>query len=492
MAWSISCVGARKLVTSQNVADGIDSEITPALLVELDASKFVADTFRLGESLSPLQIEQLNNWQVLQSMPGREAHSVLSKVRDTSQPSFFVINDIDSAGKTSTRVFPVMKPAQDIRMIFDPQFSPDGRYILFKFGATWAPGTYQLYVFDTNTEKTQLVCLYDLEYYAVSWSPDSQYIAFAKGKEDPRIYDNGRTYTGELELCICEWRTGQAQTVATSRTMRGPWNWKAPHTLLYSRLASGDESIITDPGRQEGIDFVNGIPIGWERVNGSPKRKPVTPSIYEYSPEKRVSELLVHDAYLPVASADGKRLAFFGSSDVQHPFALSEDWPSQLSSSFIVVTDAKGNHLLSNTTEAPKRDVLSQHSGRYPELIWLPDGQHLLVMEHTSMSPNAKIEIKEWNVDTKKSRLVTTLQVDEIERRSPNSPNFQALAIDTSGKHLMMSVEEYYSVGKNKGVLNQGSLKDIELVTGKTTTVENVRPSFGVGWYYLTRPKEVN
>ena len=457
------------------------------------------DVMRLGQ---PISVSSFKGWgvlQVQQPVAGRETHNLLTDSGDTTQPSFLMFNEIDAIGRLVGRAFPVIKPrakdAQpDTRIVFDPQFSPDGRYILFKFGDISSPGIYRIYVFDTQTNQTTLACSLYLSYYALSWSPDSRYIAFAQGGEpDPRIYDKGRYYEGKLQLTVCNWRTGETYPVISSDTLRGPWNWKAPHILLYGALSPQDEAFLHNPLYEKGVDFVKGQPRGWERLRGGAKRKPVTPGVYEYSVETRRSHLLCQDAYLPALSLNGEYLASFGSADTAFPFSLNAAWRDSPAGVFVVVTKADGTDMNNDATNKTvnlknsKRTVLSQHDGSYPDLLWLPDNRHLLVLQQVASSPPARMEIKEWDVNTATSRLVATLTANdpgEENLRSENDPMFQPLSLNDNGTHLMVQVDEYHSLGDNKGYLPKDTLRDIDLQTGVVTTVGQVKDTQGLSWYY--------
>ncbi len=473
------------------------------------AKDSATNIMRLGQ---PISTSSFKGWGVLQFQQpaaGRETHNLLTDPSDTTQPSFLMYNEINAMGKVVARAFPVIKPifkdAQpDMRSIFDPQFSPDGRYILFKFGYIFSPGTYSIYVFDTQTNQTTLACPLYLSYYALSWSPDGHYIAFAQGGEpDPKIYDNGRFYQGKLQLTVCNWRTGETYPVISSDTLRGPWNWKAPHTLLYGALSPQDETFIHDPHYEKGVDFVQGQPRGWERLRGGDKRKPVTPGTYEYSVETRRSHLLCQDAYLPVASPNGQYLASFGSADTAFPFSLNPDWRDSPADVFVVVTKADGTNIHtdaasdSTNPESSKRTVLSQHNGAYPDLLWMPDNRHLLVLQQVANSPHACLEIKEWDVNTATSRLVATLTATdpgEEPLRSKYDPMFQPLTLNENGTHLMVQVNEYDSLGENRGYLPKETLHDVDLQTGIVTLVGQVKDTQGLNWHYksaITEPTGV-
>jgi len=96
----------------------------------------------LGAALPQAQAAALKNMQVRQPVAGREAHNLWTSLSDTTKPSFLLLNRIGSEGKMSTEAFPVVKPAVassaysylQARIVSDPHFSPDGRFLVVKFG----------------------------------------------------------------------------------------------------------------------------------------------------------------------------------------------------------------------------------------------------------------------------------------------------------------------------------------------------------------------
>lgn len=443
--------------------------------------------FELGAPLSPEKAAALNDFKIVTPLAGREAHNLLTDFSDTTKPSFLILNEIGASGVLSTQAFPILKPTssnsrtnEDMASyeITDPQFSPDGRQVLFKFGFAGAPASYRLYIFDTQTHTLKLIPSQNLQYYAVSWSPDGEYIAFAEGTQNGRFYDWGRSYEGVLKLYLYQRRTGKIQHVISSRTLRGPWTWKAPHNLIYGSLTPQDEKVFRNPNRETGTTSNGGKPVMWEKIPGRPKRKPVVPNAYEYSPDSKQTTLLQRDAYMPVASPDGKRLAFLGSSDVKHPSALSDALINE-TSSHAIVTGYGETHA--------KRLTLDQHNGLYPDLMWRNDNQHLLVMQRTAPPPEARYEIREWDVTQKESRLVTTLEEhDPDEARSDNDPIFRPLYLSADGQSLFLDVREYYSLGENRGDGTNDVLERIDLTNGAVTTIGHVKDTTETDWHETT------
>lgn len=440
------------------------------------------------------QAKALNDFKVAEPVAGYEVHQRWLNISGPrTQPSYLVINKINSTALAGTRVLPVRRPSdfalgkgqEDTRSAFDPLFSPDGRYILFKFGFSTSPGTYRPYIYDSVTGQLKLACSLYISYYAVSWSPDSNYIAFAKGDEDPRMYDNGRTYAGKLQLYVANWRTGESWPVAAGDSLRGPWAWKAPHTLLYGSLTAQDAEFLQSKGYKRGADFVDGHARFWERLQNGPKRTPVAPNIYEYSLETHRSTLLVKDGYLPVISPDGRRLAFFGSGDPLHPVALNKEWKFQPAGLFLVIADARADGASKTLQERSARVVLSRHNGRYPDLVWMPDSRRLLAIDLVAAPPKARLEIREWDIETRHSRLVAMLTATDPVERSDNDLMFRVLRLSRDGKFLMVLVDEYFEEAGGGGTyFKRDTLRQIELNTGRVTTVGEVEGSEGIDWYY--------
>lgn len=356
--------------------------------------------------------------------------------------------------------------------LFDPQISPNGRYVMFKFGIIFSPGMYRVYVYDTKAQKTQLISKDFLVYYALSWSPDSKYIALAKdGDITPIEYDYGHNYEQPLRLQVVEWRTGKSYNVTTSDSLTGPWNWIAPHTLVYGKLSDKDQKQRQQTGYR-GEDFISP-----QQIKNGKNRRLYRPNLYTYSVEDSKSHLLLKDGYSPIASPDGKSIAFFGSA-TSHPFKNDYDW--QVSSSEMSLT------VISPKDISAKRIVLGKKYQDYPRLIWLRDNNHLLVLnERVDTSEHHSLEIEEWDVRQQKKRLVTTVNANgKNDSRSASDLVFPAVILSPDGRKLMLTVDDYYPISKGGGVQNMDTLKEIDLQTGNARTVAIIKPSFGSAWSY--------
>ena len=413
----------------------------------------VADLASLGNVLPAPTADSLNDLTSLPPESGLAAHFRVLGAGESSEPTYLVVNRVTEAAGAITTARPLLKNmaatgaqgwGRDLiewATGFDPQFSPNGHYVLFKFGTEASPGLFRLFVHDLTTGQTRSACPLDMTYYAVSWSPDGRYIAFGAGGEvDPRIYDYGRTYSGRLGLSICDWRTGRVTTVIKDTTIAGPWTWLAPHTLLYGRLTSADAAFVDNPNRGTGMDFEAGAPVAWERLKGGPKRVPPVPNVYAYSTEEQSSRMLCSDAYRPLAAPDGKHLAFFGSADTKHPFSLGRDWTHQLAGKFVIVTDFTKPSGAIHGSYGANRRALSQHYIQYPLLLWLPDSRHLLVMSEKIDGVHHDLVVRNW--DTLTQRLVKEINVAEIEPdqdRSINDPVYRAATVSGDGRMLTLS-----------------------------------------------------
>lgn len=66
-------------------------------------------------------------------------------------------------------------PESDYDVILKPQFSPDGRYVLFQFGTPFNTSNFhKLYVLDTQTQALKQLPIGAISYKYASWSPDGE------------------------------------------------------------------------------------------------------------------------------------------------------------------------------------------------------------------------------------------------------------------------------------------------------------------------------
>lgn len=383
--------------------------------------------------------------------------------------------------KQAVLFYPVQKSPQFSKYyeVFTPMLSPDRRYILFKFGDIWKQHEmYWLYVLDTQTNKLSLVSNKRLAYNFVSWSPDSNYIAFIEGGDSSgntvEYTAEQNVYFGPLKLYVCDWRKEKSYLVASNDTLSGPFSWFAPHTLLYGALSTEGQKVLEEQKLkrwqdQEKVD--NKTPVTQPQQTAIIPR----PDVYEYSVEEESSKLIIKDGYHPTPSPDGKWIAFYGSEDTQKPVPLRVGWQN----------DAQGSALLLARRDGTGRVALTQETGIYPLIRWRLDNTSLLTVQPVKNSPDAEAEVKEWDVETQRFRAIATLKAHDYKASKISfvSPKFLPVEVTETPASLYVFVSERVSQypGIALSVILQ-TLYLIDLSKGTVTSVAKIKGATGVDW----------
>lgn len=329
--------------------------------------------------------------------------------------------------------------------VFSPVLSPNGEYILFKFGD---PGSvvnrYQLYILDIKMKSLTRVVSRPLSYELVSWSPDSNYICFVDNGDYMGNINLLGDYIGPLKLYVCYWRTGKENLVIANDTIRGPFQWIAPHTLFYGVLPKTDET----------------------RTTSSPV---VRPNIYEFMVENGKSSLIIKDGYRPFPSTDGKFVAFFGSENPDNPFPLLANWEEQPQGISLVVTKRHSSN----------RVPLNREGSYYPSLQWFPRSNHLLSIDQIAKGSSIEAQVKEWDVNTQSFRQVALLQAKnyKLTALSPSFLAFSLVNVSPDESKLRVIVTEIVAQG-----IFSYSLREVDLRTGAVTSVAQLKGVAGVSW----------
>lgn len=331
--------------------------------------------------------------------------------------------------------------------VFRPQFSPTGRFLLFKFGIRDSlTGGHELYRFDLkNNILTRLSLSFQSNHFT-SISPNDKYVTYIEGGDanGESVYTLGsETQYDLLTLHVYNCDTGADQVVVQNSTIRGPIAWKSADTMIFGML--DDKEATTNP----------------------PKAN--RPNLYEYNIKTKSLRLLTRDAYLPTLSADGKRIAFWGSEDTEKPFALQENWMWKPHESALIVANADGTG----------RKAMSRFSDLYPEVLWLPDNRHLLTIHQTKLSPNAEAQIRLWDIEDGTFREIATLKAKDYQALPLTwiARPFRPVAVTSDGNSLMILVNEYTGVIKQAPDLMETATKiqEVNLQTGEVRTICSIK-----------------
>jgi len=392
---------------------------------------------------------------------GTEVHSMLGREDDITGPSFLIINSFDRLGHGSALVLPVCKSTSTdaSNCVLEPQFSPDGRYVLFKFG--WGDslqtlaGTcpFRIYVYDRVTGKTVLACKTSMEYAPLSWSPDGEYIACSLGEVNPlggRNDDTGAVHT----LCLCQWRTGTMIPVKKGLGIWGPWTWRGKHDLIFQ--------FYTRPVDQ-------------------------APQLYEYSVESHQSTALYQNGSLPQASQIGHQIAFFAAlpagaeiPDVVEQPVGPDDWKEEQPVTVVVAKEGDDLHNV----------PVERSRGYFIMFRWRPDGRNLVLMNEVATSTGAALTVINFDTATRKARTLARIALaDGYQLHSDNHALFAPLDVSVDGTRLMVKTETTYALGGGVGDQTLGTrsaLIEVNLETGKCLEIGHTVEPLGIDWHYST------
>jgi hypothetical protein len=215
---------------------------------------------------------------------------------------YFVLRSLGSAhqlGKTVSTVVTYQTTAN--YKIYDPQFSPDGRYILFKDGEPEGSSmSYELFLWDTKKSILKRVDGPDNMISAwVRWSADSHHIAFAAGGDRSGYIDRE---IDRMKLYDYDVAEGKSTLVAQNPAVLD-FRWSPKGTLLFG--------IIAGPKPEAEMDYpdLNAPRIRQDRIQ--PRR------VYEWDPKKKASHKLIELGFMACPSRDGKKIAYLGWRGIQ-------------------------------------------------------------------------------------------------------------------------------------------------------------------------------
>ena len=377
----------------------------------------------------------------------------------------------------------------DKGIIFDPQFSPDGRYVLFKLGQD-DNGVYHLYVLDTQTQQFLRASKRLLANRDTSWSPDGKYISYIEhGDAYGELFDMS-AYLGPLELWVCDWRTQQDYLVATNNTIKNSFTWKAPHTLVYGVMDSFAERPFEQQWEEQQKEMdavmsgkakppktpvkVSATPMSHTAQRGARVERP---NLYAFDLTTKTSKLLFRNVYVPTVAPDGSRVAFFRLGSQNSPSPRFDNWNSQGATLCVAHLDGSQSFILSHETDL---SIIGWQSG----------SQELVTFKQTEERSGVRAEIKAWNLRTRKARLVARLSAKDPgwAPRSPVAPQFSAAAVSRAGKMVFVLGEATtggYQPHASSLLNSKQVLQAVDLTSGKVIDSAQVRNGSGVDWHSL-------
>ena len=456
----LACVGIQGCVNAQTEQNPNSSHRS-----KLATQVTMVEFKKLAPDATPQGLPEINRNGGFEGQLTFAFDALAQGFEQKGTPTYLAVETIQSADGTPNKpqFYTVEKSPsqrQDVKfgVIFDPQFSPNGEYILFKFGNADTYGTYKLYVLNVKTNAIKMISKRMLSCRKTLWSPDSKYVAYVDGGDSQGFVEHGDFLLAPLQLYVCHWQNAEEHLVVENNSLIDSFSWMAPHVLLYG--------VLPDDAQASN-----------EAKNSSEKSS--CPNIYEYSVDERKSRLLIKDGYRPTASSDGQWVAFFGSEKPRVPYPLRSSWMKKPGDAVLTIAQNDGS----------KRKSLNLEAGLYPYVIWKPDNRHLLTIQDVENGGvNGRAQVTEWDIQTGKFRVIATLEEAKFGRAISD---FKPLSFSPDGSTLFFL--SFERVGQRiegmRGVFvaERNSLHALDLATGKVTPVVQFKSNWGMDWLPATK-----
>jgi Tol biopolymer transport system component len=328
---------------------------------------------------------------------------------------------------------------------FDPQFSPDGKTILFKVGKVGNRyDTFQLCFWDRATNRVQGGPK-DINYRLVYWSPNSRYVAYVLGGD----IEGNHSPKHPLELYIYDVKARQSRFIARGSYVK-TMAWTPQNTLLYN---------VKNPSTESGV------------------KRAYEADLYMVSTDQGELRLLVKNAFDPQPSPDGKKLAFFAWPEPETPDKNANKTKPKVQAQL---------GLYSYDLETKKRTLLrSPFSYRkFIGMLWMPDSRRLLLFQEIDESPSARTQVTVIDITNSSNENLVDIKAKDYKYmpRINTQPQFQPLSVSPDGSIFFMEVSEF--VGSDPPFsIEDKKIEAINLKSGKATTIAKVRTSLGVDWF---------
>lgn len=344
----------------------------------------------------------------------------------------------------------------------EPQFSPDGKRILFRSGRSSSPiETFQLFLWDIDTgQLTGTVNRENILFHDIAWSPDSRRIAYIRGGTSIGDVDE-RYDSGELQLRIYDLDTDKSRRVVKNRGAR-EMTWTNQGTLLFTmnpqhlspKHEEDDEQDKADPAQPE-------------------PDAPLKPSIYEVPAKGGKAKMIIDGGFHASPSPDGRWIAY-----------LQRTPEDQARLQKLKDTNVPANLYFFGRTNGQSTLI---GSFKADDLRWTPDSQSLVVIDYPEnrKQPDAQAAISVVNAQTRQSRKLATLKARDNVGASRNitSRHFTPLKLSRDSRYLFVSVSEYTGVS-GPYYQERMTLRAVNLSDGSVFQVARIEDPHGMvhGW----------
>jgi hypothetical protein len=368
--------------------------------------------------------------------------------------SFLILRQADKASQTDT--VSAYRAATDFsNNVFDPQFSPDGRFVLLRtgpMGDRW--DRHRLFIWDLSGNRVQPGPADEVTYYSTPWSPDSNFFAYIVGGD---VEGHVGSNEGSLQLYTYDIKASRSSLIAQNPAVLAV-AWSQANKLLYSAFPAND-----------------GKPA--DKVVAGQVDSKVRPDIFETPANGDAPKLILKDGYRPLPSPDNTWIACFTSTDPAKPQSPSTE--------FFLDVPRQAYLCLYNRAEG-RRMIIRPETRTYSHLLWTRDSKSLIAMKTIQESPHARTEITLIDVLTSRIRQLARLRADDIEpvTRVETQPQFEPIGVSQSNPSFAF-VRISEMVGRNEigHYVQRTSIKAINTETGAVSTVAQINTSLGVDWH---------
>lgn len=402
---------------------------------------------------------------------GKIVYSPLSPGRDNQTGSitrYIVVRTLVNGKQVSIQSLPVQTSGNP----YGFQFSPDGKYVLFKIGTPLADpaDTYFIFFWDIAANKILIgpKNLKNTEYttfYRVRWSPSGRYIAYCRGGDV-----NGNEYPfpndyRPLKLYTYDLVTKTEHLIAKASSVRY-FTWTNSDKLLFSMKA-------TEFAKQQD-----------KSVKESDARSALL-NIYQSSPTGKDIQLLIKDGFVVYPSPDGTKYVFMSHEDIderQH----RKEYEAPPKHSYVYYS-----HPMLYNSKAHTFKAIKYKGGRPQDVLWMPDGKKLLLAQYEyHAGKKGVLQVNQLNLSEMKQTQLAQFEVQDISSftGSISYHHFDNLTLSKDLRYLAVKevrfgelIHDTYRDYPDKFE----SIKAADIQNSKVVTICTLHRFGDIGWYNL-------